>query len=150
MTKSAILRLTPAVRPKLTQANALRLDQTLGLIHDNGQANLAEVLNALYPRQPRTTALSMLRQFRAALTDAAREADVRLALKTDGQTRAAPSDRIVWFEGEDRVTEEVTRWMRDVIGSPNRSPQDAIEITPAPESPQERPETFDVPRIVVS
>jgi hypothetical protein len=60
--KPAILRLAPMVRTKLSRANALRLDQTVNLINDSGEAVLADVLHVLYPGQKRDSALTMFRQ----------------------------------------------------------------------------------------
>src|SRR5437867_10542279 len=99
--KAAVLRLMPHLRPKLSRANALRLDLTLKVIGDDGQAVLSSILDALYPRQKRDAALTAFRQFRRELAIAAEEAGVRLSLETDGQTRSAPADRVVWFEAED-------------------------------------------------
>src|SRR5947208_2333994 len=101
--KSAVLRVAPLIRDKLSRANALRLDQTLAVIHDDGKAVLADVLKALYPRQNRDAALTLFRQFRREVALAAKGAGIRLSLETDGQTRSAPADRVVWFDAEDRV-----------------------------------------------
>src|SRR5439155_25883192 len=70
------------------------------------------------------------RQFRREVSLAAEAAGVRLSIETDGQTRSAPSDRVVWFEGEDRVTEEVTRLVEAEVEGVERSPQDVIEDRP--------------------
>jgi WD40 repeat protein/DNA polymerase III delta prime subunit len=67
------------------------------------------VLQALYPGHKRGPALTAFRQFRREIGLAAKEARLRLSLETDGQTQSAPADRVVWFEAEDRVAEEVKR-----------------------------------------
>src|SRR5437016_13473939 len=95
--KAAVLRVVPLLRAKLSQANALRLDQTLKLINEEGKAVLAEVLNALYPRLSRDRALTSFRQFRQEVGRAADAAGVRLSLETDGQTRSRPEDRVARF-----------------------------------------------------
>src|SRR5882724_2925809 len=128
--KSAILRIVPLLRPKLSNANALRLDETLRLIKEDGKAVLADVLKALYPRQDRNAALTSFRQFRREVALAAKEAGVRLSLETDGQTRSTPADRVVWFEAEDRVVEEVKRLVEAEIGDVERFPQDVKEDRP--------------------
>src|SRR5258707_14186709 len=104
--KAAVLRLVPLLRPKLTRANALRLDQTIKAINDDGQAVLADVLSALYPRQKRDAALTSFRQFRREVALAAEEAGIRLSLETDRQTPSRPAARVGWFEAKDRVPEE--------------------------------------------
>src|SRR6267142_3561299 len=127
--KAAILRVAPAVREKLSRANALYFDRTLDVIGQDGQAVLAGVLKALYPHQNRDSALTSFRQFRAKLALAAKEAGVRLSPETDGQTRSKPEDRVVWFEAEDRITEEVKRMVDSEIGDVERTPQD-VEVAP--------------------
>jgi WD40 repeat protein/DNA polymerase III delta prime subunit len=127
--KAAVLRVVPLLRPKLSQANALRLDETVKLINDEGKAVLASVLNALYPRQPRDRALTSFRQFRQEVARAATAAGVQLSLETDGQTRSHPQDRVVWFEAEDRITEEVKRMVQSEVADVERSPQD-IQVLP--------------------
>src|SRR5580658_8257253 len=107
--KSALLRLTPALRPELSRADALRLDQIVELLRPDGTVVLANVLTALYPGKGRAAAQAALRQFRLALSEAASNANVRLSLETDGLTRSTPENRTIWFEGEDRVVEEVVR-----------------------------------------
>ena len=128
--KSAILRLVPLVRSKLTHANALRLDQTLNLINDTGEVALAAVLHTLYPGQKRGDALTMFRQFRKELAAAAQEAGVKLSLETDGQTRAAPADRVAWFKAEDRIEEAAKRMTEAEVAGVERSPQFAKEDRP--------------------
>src|SRR5258708_3558976 len=128
--RAAVLRLVPLLRPNLSRANALRLDQTIKAINDDGQAVLADILSALYPRQKRDAALTSFRQFRREVALAAEEADIRLSLETDRQTRSAPDDRVVWFEAEDRVTEEVKRMVEAEVAGVERSPQYAKEDRP--------------------
>ncbi|MBZ5521961.1 MAG: TIR domain-containing protein [Acidobacteriia bacterium] len=47
-----------------------------------------------------------------------------MSLETDGQTRSNPENRVVWFEAEDRITEEVKRMVDSEIGDVERTPQD--------------------------
>jgi WD40 repeat protein len=128
--KSAVLRLTPLVRPGLSRTNARRLDQLLKVLNDDGKAVLAVVLEALYPQQERDAALTAFRQFRREMALAAGEVGIRLTLKTDGRTRSTPSDRMVWFEAEDRVVEEIKRLVEAEIGDVDRLPQDVKEDRP--------------------
>src|SRR5579863_9732388 len=128
--KPAILRLVSLVQPELSRANALRLDQTLNIINDKGEAVLAQVLQALYPGQKRDKALTLFRQFRKELSAAAQEAGVKLSLETDGQTRAAPADRVAWFEAEDRIEEAAKRMTEAEVAGVQRSPQYAKEDRP--------------------
>jgi len=128
--KAAILRLLPSLRPNLSRTNLVRLDQTLEVVNADGQAVLADVLNALYPRQSRDAALASFRQFRQAVALAAKEAGVKLSIETDGQTRSAPADRVVRFEAEDRVTEEVRRLVEAEVAGVERQPQDVKEDRP--------------------
>ncbi len=127
--KSAVLRVVPVLREKLSQANVRRLDQILKLIKEDGRAVLAEVLNQLYSGQERERALTSFRQFRREIGKAAEAAGVRLSLETDGQTRTDPENRKVWFEGEDRITEEVKRIVGSEVADVARSPQD-VQVLP--------------------
>jgi len=85
--KSTVLRVAPLIRGKFSRANALRLDQTLTVVRDDGKAILADILTALYPRQNLCSG-----NFRQEVALAATEAGVKLSLETDGQTRSAPAD----------------------------------------------------------
>ena len=125
--RAAVLRLVPSVRGALSRANAVRLDQTVALLDDSGRAVLAQVLETLYPGQKRDAALTAFRQFRRAVDLAAEEAGVKFSLETDGQTRSEPEDRVVWFEGEDRVAAEVARVMDAEVGDVERVRQDVWE-----------------------
>ena len=99
--KAAVLRLTPLLT--LSNATSLRLDQLLKITNDDGRAILADVLRALYPTQKRDAALTAFRQFRREIGLADKSAGVKLSIETDGQTRTAPEDRVVRFEGESRL-----------------------------------------------
>src|SRR5260370_17787857 len=113
--KSAVLRLIPQLRPELSRANALRFDQALALIPENGQANLAAVLTALYPGSPRETALSLFRQFRQAISEAAKEAKISFTIQTDGQTKARPENRVVSVDAENLVSLTVEREVNPLV-----------------------------------
>ena len=69
------------------------MDKILTVIGDDGRAVLADVLESLYPELGRDAALTAFRQFRREVSLAAKEAGVRLAIETDGQTRRAPGGR---------------------------------------------------------
>ncbi|HZT34658.1 MAG TPA: TIR domain-containing protein, partial [Nitrososphaera sp.] len=127
--KAAVLRVVPVLREKLSQKNFDRLEQTLGCMGEDGKAVLADVLNKLYSGQGRERALTSFRQFRREVGKAAEAAGVRLSLETDGQTRTDPKDRKVWFEGEDRITEEVKRIVGSEVADVERSPQD-VQVLP--------------------
>ena len=120
----------PPARHQLSGAPADRLDKILTVIGDDGRAVLADVLESLYPELGRDAALTAFRQFRREVSLAAKEAGVRLAIETDGQTRRGPGDRAVWFEGEDRVLEEVKRLVGAEVAGVERSPQDVLEDRP--------------------
>src|SRR5262245_36589174 len=107
--KAAVLRLVAQVRVELSRAHAVRLDKCLAVTAEVGKAVLGDVLREVYPWMGREEALTGFRQFRAAVKEASGEAGVRLSIETDGQTRSAPKDLVVWFEAEDRVTTEVAR-----------------------------------------
>jgi WD40 repeat protein len=126
--KSAILRLVPLLTDRLSAANSLRLNQTVEIINDDGQAILADVLHKLYPSLKQAASLTAFRQFRAEIKRAAREGGVQLSIKTDGQTRTPPSNRTVSFESENRIVEEVKRMVDAEVGDIERLPQDvAVE-----------------------
>jgi len=84
-----------------------QVDKLLDIVDESARAVLDPVLKDLFPLQKRATALSLLRQFRQAIDEAAKEAGVRFSLETDGQTRAEPEHRIIWFECEDQVAQTV-------------------------------------------
>jgi WD40 repeat protein len=102
------------------------LDRVVETIGEDGRGVLADVLRVLYPRDRKEKALAAFRQFRMAVDEAAKDAGVRFSLKGDGQTRSEPSEREVWFEGEDRVAEAVTRMVEAEIAGVERSPQDVL------------------------
>src|SRR5258708_3535371 len=128
--KSAILRLVPFIKDRLSAANSLRLNQIVELIGDEGQAILADVLHRLYPSLRQDAALTAFRQFRAEIKRAASEAGVQLSIETDGQTRTPPSNRTGPVESENRVVEEVKRIVGAEVGYVQRSPQYAREDRP--------------------
>src|SRR5713226_9692894 len=105
--KSAILRLASILEDKLSGTNAHRLHQVLTLMNEDGNANLEMVLKTLFPRLPNDAAQTAFRQFRAEVKRASREAGVQLTIESDGQTRSLPCNRIVSFESENRIVEEV-------------------------------------------
>src|SRR5438552_10246750 len=119
--KAAILRLTPHL--KLTGATALRFDQLLKTTNDDGRSILADALRALYPGQKKDAALTAFRQFRREVGLAAKSAGVNLSIETDGQTRSAPEDRVVRFEGEDRIVEQIKLFVEAEGGNPERVQQ---------------------------
>jgi len=84
-----------------------QVDKLLDIVDESARAVLDPVLKDLFPLQKRATALSLLRQFRQAIDEDAKEAGVRFSLETDGQTRAEPEHRIIWFECEDQVAQTV-------------------------------------------
>ena len=127
--KAAVLRVVPVLREKLSQTNIRRLDQTLKLANEDGKAVLADALSELYPGQARERALTSFRQFRQEIDKAAEAAGVRVSLETDGQTRTDPKERVVWFEAEDRITEEVKRMVESEVADVERSPQD-VQVLP--------------------
>jgi WD40 repeat protein len=53
-----------------------------------------------------------------------------VSLETDGQTRREPANRVVWFEAEDRVVQEVRNMVGAEVADVQRAPQDAIEDRP--------------------
>ena len=128
--KNAILRLAPLIRPKLSRASALRWDRLLELLDAHGRAVLSDVLDALYPGKDHTSAMDSFRQFRAEVKATAEEAEVALEIETDYQTRSRPSDRVVRFKAEDRVTEDVAALVSKEIGDVARQPQDTSEARP--------------------
>jgi hypothetical protein len=128
--KSSILRLLPLVEPKLSRAIAVRLKKTIDVVDADGKAILADVLGALYPVGDRDSALTAFRQFRAEVKRAASEASVQLSIETDGQTRTAPSDRVVWFEARDRVDEAEKRRTRQSAAANIRDLRKGITLGP--------------------
>ena len=126
LSKTAVRRIFGVVRAELSRTNAVRLDRVVEAIGEDGRAVLADVLRVLYPRERKEKALAAFRQFRMAVDEAAKEAKVSFSLNGDGQTRSEPSERVVWFEGEDRVAEAVTRMVEAEIAGVERSPQDVL------------------------
>ena len=129
LTRAALLRLAPLVRARMGKS-AEELDKLVGLITADGSANLAAVLLGLYPGVKQESALAKLRQFRLTLRKAAGAASVSLQLSGDGKTRSPPAERLVWFEGEDRLVDATEQWVKPNLAGPERHEQDAVKLGP--------------------
>lgn len=129
ITRSAVFRVKDRLRNELGQAQIARLDAIANLLAEDGRASLAAVLEDLYPGLPRETALSNFRQFRLILNTAAKQANVRLALETDGQNkRSAPESRAVWFTGDDEITEGLNQIIEAEEYGLQRTSQTAVRL----------------------
>jgi WD40 repeat protein/uncharacterized protein YjbI with pentapeptide repeats len=129
LSKASLLRTAPKVRAQMGK-NAEAFDRLLKISKDDGSANLATVLEALYPGTQREAALASLRQFRLNLQQSAQKAGVSLMLAGDKKTRTRAEDRLVWFEGEDQLSQETEQWVKPNLDGPERYPQDAIKLGP--------------------
>jgi hypothetical protein len=108
LSRRAVERNLDALRVELGQADQTRLAALLPLIGHDSRIPLGSTLTALFPGQKRAAALTALRQMRARLAAAAKEAAQKFALEADTQTRASPDQRWCWFTGEDRAAEAAT------------------------------------------
>jgi hypothetical protein len=102
----------------------------LEVVAEDGSANLAAVLRTLYPGEERERALAKLRQFRINIKKAAADAGILLQLSGDTKTRTEVENRLVWFEGEDRLMEATEQWARPNLDGPERYAQDAVKLGP--------------------
>ena len=132
LTPAAIVRVRPIVRARIGR-NAALADILIANINAEGEANLAAVLEALYPGQDREKAQANLPQLRLEIAKAAaKKPEVKFVLEGDTKTRSAPEERTVCFEGEDRAAENL-----DGFNRPNSKrielvwiPRDAIKQRP--------------------
>jgi len=129
LTRAALLRSAPLVRAKMGK-NGEQLDQLVDLVTEDGSANLARVLRAVYPGEKRARALANLGQLRLEIEKAAEKAGVSLELSGDKKTRTPAEERLVWFVGEDRLIEATEQWVRPNLEGPDRYPQDAVKLGP--------------------
>ena len=107
----SIQRHAGRIRAALTEANRRLLDQTLALVDDRGEANLADVLAALFPGETPARAIKKYAKLREAIGIAAGKINLKFELETDGRTRTAHAGRITWFSAEGRVQEAATEGM---------------------------------------
>ncbi len=129
LTKLAVMRVAPLVREPMGKNGEL-FRTLLECVGEDGKANLAEVLEGLYPGEEREKALAKLGQFRLEIKKAAEKAGVSLQLGGDKKTRSEPEERTVWFVGEDRVVDETLEWALTNASGPKRLPQDALKLGP--------------------
>lgn len=99
----AVNRLAPHVRGGLSATAKQLFDRLLTLIDSNGEANLADVLQALYPGETPPSAIKKYGKFREAVGRAASARNIKLEIQTDGRTRTPHDERVTWFETESRV-----------------------------------------------
>ena len=102
MRKAAAERCINKLRPYMGRP-ADSLEKLLQVTEEDDSANLASVLQALYPGIEQDRGLASLRQLRLALKRSAEKAGIEFQLTGDTKTRSAPGERLVWFEGEDPV-----------------------------------------------
>ena len=129
MRKAAAERCAAKLRPHLGRA-AQALEFLLQVTDDDGSANLAIVLGALYPGAEQDRALASLRQFRLSLQRASNKAGLKFQLGGDTKTRSAPEQRSVWFEGEDPMASDLEKFNAPNVAGPERTPQSAIKLGP--------------------
>ncbi len=131
LTSTAVKRSLISIKPELGASDRQRIELVEALVPATGDGNmpLSEVLNALFPDQARDKALTAFRQFRSRLSDAAKQADIELALKADSKTRNVPEARICWFEGGNYVAQAIARFTAsetDLSGQPLIEAQAAV------------------------
>ncbi len=129
LTKVALLRTAPQVRARMGKS-AEEFDKLLAVMADDGSANLAAVLQAIYPDAQRDRALAKLRQLRLSVEKAASKAGVSLQLSGDKKTRTQTDKRLVWFNGDDQLMEATEQWVRPNLDGPHRLAQDAVKLGP--------------------
>ena len=129
LTKAALFRTGPLVRAQMGKSGS-QLDQLMELVGEDGSANLARVLRAVYPGEKRERALANLGQLRLEVKKAAKKAGVSLQLSGDKKTRTPAEERLVWFEGEDRLMDATAKWVEPNLDGPPRYAQDAVKLGP--------------------
>ena len=130
LTKTAATRCANKLRPYLGRAAEL-LDGLLSVAKEDGSANLGEVLQALYPGVGAERAQARLRQLRLSANRAAEKAGLDFRVSGDTKTRSTPEDRMVWFEGEDPMANEIERFNEPNVAMDSpRLPQSAIKLGP--------------------
>ncbi|MBZ5620423.1 MAG: NACHT domain-containing protein [Acidobacteriia bacterium] len=129
LTKAALLRTAPLVHAQMGKSGP-QLDQLVDLVAEDGPANLARVLRALYPGEKRERALANLGQFRLEVKKAAKKAGVSLQLSGDKKTRTPAEERLVWFDGDDRLMDATEQWVKPNLDGPDRYAQDAVKLGP--------------------
>jgi WD40 repeat protein len=130
LNKAALRRIAPEVRARMGK-NGEQLDRAVETVAEDGRANLARVLEAVYPGEEVKRAMANLRQLRLEVKEAAEKAGVRLALAGDGKTRTPTDERDVWFEGDDLLMEGTERWVRPNLGGVDRyTPLTAQKLGP--------------------
>jgi len=113
--RDAVLRALPGILERLG-ANHRRIVQNLrDCLEEDGRINLGKALEVAYPGRNEQEAMAKLRQLRLAISKAASKAPaLDFRLDGDTQTRSAPADRSIWFEGVDPLEEH----QRASIGDP--------------------------------
>ncbi|MBM3784953.1 MAG: NACHT domain-containing protein [Acidobacteria bacterium] len=120
LTRDAALRAVPPFLDRLGSEYRRGVQSILGLLKEDGRANLGEVLRLLYPGSNDQQGQAKLQQLSLAIKNAARKGPpIELWLKGDGKTRSLPDDRWIWFEGKDplldylaaSVGERVAGWI---------------------------------------
>ena len=130
LSRAAVQRNAPKVRAQMGKAGEA-LEKLVGLLDGEGRANLAAVLESLYPDVDETRALANLRQLRLEIEKAASKAGVSFELAGDKKTRTEARKRVIWFDGEDSLSESTEEWVRPNIElAEPRMPQTAVKLGP--------------------
>jgi hypothetical protein len=130
LSPSAVIRALGSIGDHLGRADRERVSILIGLIGADGRIALNKVLAKLYAGEARKRALTLLRNLRQRIAEAAGDAKIAFALATDGQTRAAPAHRTCWFEGGDGAAEATAKLVAGETAGVERGAQDAVEIDP--------------------
>ena len=111
---SQLPRALAPLRDELGKSNRDRLDILLRLFPaDTDRITLGDCLDRLFPGPDIKKQQDSLRQFREDLNKAAASVHVAVTFCVDTKKRNAPSDRFVWFEGEDAAIAQTEIFSKD-------------------------------------
>ncbi|MBL9154046.1 MAG: TIR domain-containing protein [Verrucomicrobiales bacterium] len=100
----------------LGRVNAERLSALLPLF-ETGEASLASALQVIAPGKDRVAALAAYQTFVVRANEAAREANLELAIKVDTQKKADPEIRKTWIEGPSPDVANLAQFTREAVST---------------------------------
>jgi WD40 repeat protein len=109
LNESRLRRLLEPLFDELGQTNRDRLRRLLPLFSD-GKAKLSECLQDAFPGRNQRSAQEQFRNFRKAVNDAARAAEVGVVFQVDTSKRTSVEARSCWFEGDPSTEQELVNF----------------------------------------
>lgn len=111
LNENRVRRLLEPVFDELGTTNRERLKRVLPLLGD-GRAKMSECLKEAFPGMNQESAQAQFRNFRKAVNDAARAADVGIVFQCDSSKRTPAEGRLCWFEGDASTAHEIETFSR--------------------------------------